>query len=65
MGWVLFWLAVVVVLALSWFSPSLRRRARAPRAGAPGPTDPRTEQVLREAERARGQSGYGLPGSGL
>ena len=56
MGWVLFWLAVVVVLALMWFSPHLRRRRPGP-TGPPGSTDPRTEHVLREAERARGQSG--------
>ena len=64
MGWLLFWAAVVVVLALMWLSPYLRRR-RLPRAGAPGSTDPRTERVLREAERAHGQMGKGLPGGGF
>ncbi len=66
MGWVLFWAAVVVVLALLWFSPYLWRR-RPGHTGTTGPTEPRPERVLREAERGLGQSGrgVGMPGSGF
>ncbi len=64
MGWILFWVAAVVVLALLWFSPYLRRRARSGSSGAPGRTDGRTFEGLREAERARGLSGGGPGGWG-
>jgi hypothetical protein len=55
---VLFWAAVVIVLALMWFSPYLRR-GRAPQAGPPGRTEGATENALLEAERARGRAGWG------
>ena len=56
----LFWLAVVVALVLMWLSPHLRRREPSS-TGPRGPTDGRTEAGLREAERARGLAGGGLP----
>ena len=55
MGWVVFWVAVVVLLTAMWFAPRFRRRS----VGHAGPTDGPSEHVLREAERYRGNSGWG------
>jgi hypothetical protein len=58
MGWLLFWAAVIVVLALVAYLPRSRRRAS-------GALDDLGEGALRDLERARGQSGWGLGGGGL
>jgi hypothetical protein len=52
MGWLLFWAAVIVVLALVAYLPRSRRRAS-------GALDDLGEGALRDLERARGQSGWG------
>jgi hypothetical protein len=52
MGWVVFWIAVVVLLVVAWFV-SDRRRGN-------GRADGATPDAVREGERGRGLSGWGM-----
>jgi hypothetical protein len=58
MGWLLVLAGVVVVLSVIAYGPGWRRGGRYRRGAPDGPG----ERVVREAERARGQGGWGLGG---